>query len=182
MVMDCEICGQPIQGRPVKLRVAGAVVLSCKNCSDLGERVHERRQSSISTRKKQIHSRRESSSPPHHQTRKPPYHGAPRKNRTRKPSRFRLVENFDTIVREARGDMPQEDFAQSLNEKNSLIQKIETGKIRPTHQLARKIEKQYHVTLLEKVEEAEELDDLEWKSKKKDSFVPTLGDFIKKND
>jgi len=66
-----------------------------------------------------------------------------------------VVENFAQLIKDAREKkgLTQKDFAQSINEKASLIHKIETG-AEPPLALAKKIEKVLHVTLVTKVQEA----------------------------
>nr|MDO8114112.1 helix-turn-helix domain-containing protein [Candidatus Sigynarchaeota archaeon] len=93
-----------------------------------------------------------------------------------------LVGNYAEIIKKARGDMKIEDFASSLNEKASVLQKVESGKLKPTMKLARRIEKRYRVKLVEHKEEAEDIDDVVWKQEGKKDYSPTLGDFIKKDD
>ena len=34
--MRCEICGKPISGKPIRTKVDGAVLDTCKECSKLG--------------------------------------------------------------------------------------------------------------------------------------------------
>ena len=66
-----------------------------------------------------------------------------------------LVEDFGEIVRTARVKMglTQEDLAKQLNEKLTVIKKIESGEFRPPLSLARKLERFLKVRLLEPVED-----------------------------
>ena len=79
-----------------------------------------------------------------------------------------------------RRGLNQEEFAQKLNEKPSLMRRIEAGKVEPTLELAKKIENVYQIKLLK------EIDSLEPSEKgsayMKTSTGSTLGDiaFIKK--
>ena len=54
-----------------------------------------------------------------------------------------LVEDFGELVRRARIKLglTQQDLAAQLNEKLTVIKKIEAGQFRPSIQLARKLEK-----------------------------------------
>lgn len=92
-----------------------------------------------------------------------------------------LVENFWEIVRTARIKMglTQEDLAKQLNEKSTIIKKIESGEFKPPLTLARKLEKFLKVRLLEPIEDIEHIPSKY--SMKKGEFKPSLGDFLKKD-
>ena len=90
-----------------------------------------------------------------------------------------IVENYAEIVKKARGAMTTDEFAATLNEKATVIQKIETGKLHLTLKLAKKIEKQYRVKLINQRDTAEDIEDVIWKPEKKVDFTPSLGDFVK---
>ena len=34
--MNCEICGKPIEGRPIRTKIDGSVLEVCKECSKFG--------------------------------------------------------------------------------------------------------------------------------------------------
>ncbi|MHA1683399.1 MAG: multiprotein bridging factor aMBF1 [Promethearchaeota archaeon] len=176
---DCEICGGVIWGKAVKIRVEGTTMNVCGNCSDLGEKIYNKPRNNriiegwgqrSSTSRQPIRPVKPSSRP-----------RTARKRRTSIDS-YEIVDKYDEIIRKARGTMTQEEFADTINEKVALIHQIETRKMKPTIKLAKKIEKTYHVKLIEKIDESEDIDDISWKRDKKDSFVPTLGDFIKKRE
>ncbi len=86
-----------------------------------------------------------------------------------------LVDNYADLIKKRRESMglTQKDFAYKVNEKESIIHKIETGNFIPTLLLARKLEKVLGVKLIE--EYHEERGTL--KRKKEEGF--RLGDFIK---
>ncbi|MCK5282640.1 MAG: TIGR00270 family protein [Nanoarchaeota archaeon] len=86
-----------------------------------------------------------------------------------------LVENFYEIIKNKREKLglKQEDFAKKINEKASIIHKIETGHFEPNLSLSRKIEKFLKISIVEQI--ANESSVLE--KTKSESF--TLGDFIK---
>lgn len=66
-----------------------------------------------------------------------------------------LAEDFGELVRRARVKLglTQQDLAAQLNEKLTVIKKIEAGQFRPSIQLARKLEKFLKIQLLVPVEE-----------------------------
>ena len=62
-----------------------------------------------------------------------------------------IVAEFAKLIRNAREKkgMTQAEFALKLSEKESVIQKLESGAITPPVSLARKLEKILHITLVE---------------------------------
>lgn len=87
-----------------------------------------------------------------------------------------LVDDYPIRVRKGRqrAGMSQDDLAKQLNEKKSIIVKIENGDIRPTDKLISKLERALDITLKEylEIEDAKAHRD-------SSSGGMTLGDFIK---
>jgi putative transcription factor len=85
-----------------------------------------------------------------------------------------LVEDFAKIIREARErqNVTQKDFALKLNEKESAVQKWESGAMSPSIDTAKKLEKLLKVKLV--IKEAPETAVLE----KKASGPLTIGDLL----
>jgi putative transcription factor len=90
---------------------------------------------------------------------------------------FLVVKDYAQKIRQAREakGMSQEDFAKFLSERASVVQKWESGHMRPRIGIARKIGKLLQIRLLEREgqEKTEEV------VKRKVSDELTLGDFIK---
>jgi len=85
-----------------------------------------------------------------------------------------VVTDYALLIRTARekSGMTQKDFARSLNEKESIIQKIENGVFVPPILMARKLEKLLKIKLVE-VEKEDEV------SKEKRASGPlTIGDIL----
>ena len=85
-----------------------------------------------------------------------------------------VVHDYAVLVRTARekSGMTQKDFARSLNEKESIIQKIENGVFVPPISMAKKLEKLLKIRLVEVEQEGEV-------SKEKRGSGPlTIGDII----
>ncbi len=64
-----------------------------------------------------------------------------------------IVPDYDSKIRKAREEMglTQEVLAKYVGEKVSVIKRIEMGKLKPTIELAKKLEKVLKVTLLSDV-------------------------------
>jgi len=86
-----------------------------------------------------------------------------------------VVDNYGEKIKKKREELKikQEDFAKKINEKVSLIHKIEIGQLEPSVNLARKIEKFLNIRLIEQ----QELKHDKLGKTKGESF--TIGDFIK---
>lgn len=63
----------------------------------------------------------------------------------------KIVSNYSSKIGTARRQekMTQEEFAKMLNEKESIIQKIEAGSFKPSISLARKLERKLNIKLVE---------------------------------
>ena len=86
-------------------------------------------------------------------------------------SKFQIA--IPSEIRESM-QLTQEDFAKQLNERVTVLQKIESGITKPTLDLARKLESILHIKIIE--EKKEETVLLE--ETKKSGFF-TIGDFVK---
>jgi len=86
-----------------------------------------------------------------------------------------LVEGYAEKIREKREalGLKQRDFAKKINEKESLMQKIESGNFEPPIEFAERIGKFLNISLIEEYKEEHE----QQPKSKTNSF--TIGDFIK---
>ena len=84
--------------------------------------------------------------------------------------------DYASIIKQNREKLglTQEEFARKLNEKQSFLQSIESGKHMPSLELARKLEKMLGIVLIE--EHKESHGDMQQREK---SSVLTFGDIIK---
>ncbi|MEK6916137.1 MAG: multiprotein bridging factor aMBF1 [Nanoarchaeota archaeon] len=85
-----------------------------------------------------------------------------------------VVENFPAIIKEKREKMglKQNEFAKYLAERESLIHKMESGSYIPPLDIAKKLERQLNITIIETKE-------VKSKSLKSESKDLTIGDMIK---
>ncbi|BAW31278.1 MAG TPA: multiprotein bridging factor aMBF1 [Methanothermobacter sp.] len=128
--MRCEICGKKIIGKPIRVKIEGSVMDVCNDCSKFGKI------------QKQPEKPRK----------------APRRRvaRTIEPV-YEVLEDYNRIIREAREKRgwSREDLAKKINEKVSVIHRIESGRMEPDIKLAKKLEKTLKIRILEKFEEEE---------------------------
>ncbi|OYT54251.1 MAG: TIGR00270 family protein [Candidatus Altiarchaeales archaeon ex4484_2] len=150
--MECELCGRSmIEGRKVK--VEGSIVTVCDQCSEYGEVV------------KPV----------------PVILDKPRKPEKKRRYDFslniqeELIEDYGIEVKKARErkNMKQEELAKKINEPASMVKKIESGKMKPSIKIAKRVEGILGIKLIEKIGE-KEID----KSDSGERKEITLGDVI----
>ena len=137
--MECEICGKPVpENNPIRAKIEGSVMVVCKECSKLGKI---------------------QKAPPKPKFAKQEKSKRPTKTRSQNYSRRdeptdELIEDFDVEIRKAREsrNWSREDLGKKINERVSVITRIETGKMTPDTKLTKKFEKALNIKLLEKID------------------------------
>ncbi len=123
-------------GPAFKVRVEGAKMLVCNNCQNLGQPYQDeapvmpQRRTPSSVR--MLKSQRKAPELP------------------RGMEELEVAEDYSKLVRRKRMNLglSQEELAQRVKEKLSVIQKIETGKVAPDTKLCRELEHELKVKLL----------------------------------
>jgi putative transcription factor len=153
--LSCEVCGQKIIGRPIRVVVEGVTLSVCNKCSQLGEVVSERAKGVIKNTKPQRLPTKAQGLP-------------------KEILEFEIIEDYAQKIKNARekARIKQEELAKKINEKLSVIQKIEAGKIVPDLRLARVLEHFLKIKLI--VPKSEPIVSI-------DSKIPelTFGDIVK---
>lgn len=145
--MGCDMCGKSAE--LYRAIIEDAELNVCENCAKFGKVLGKQDLETISQGKKHV-----------------------QRPTTEKVEL--IAENFADLIRKKREGLglTQKEFAQKINEKESLIHKIETGSLEPSILLARKLEKMLKIKLVEDYEETHE----KVQKKKEDGF--TIGDFM----
>jgi putative transcription factor len=114
MALQCEVCGNPIHGELMSALIDGSILRVCNNCAKLG---------TPST---------------HRDVRIAP--PQPRVMRSPPLDELELRRDFNLLIKQARQKMglSQEDLGRRINEKPSVIRLLESGKLKPSDNLARK--------------------------------------------
>ncbi len=147
-MVRCEVCGRKIRETPMRVVIEGAKLTVCMECSKHGKSTWE-----------------EPSKPAAVPQRPSPTSlGAPvtgaiqikkRVITARVDTSKELVEDYAEVIREAREHLgySHEDLGKKISEKESLLRKIETGKMAPNEQLISKLEHTLKIRLLVPVAE-----------------------------
>jgi len=145
--MNCDMCGS--EGKLFKAIVEDAELNICHECSKFGRVIGVVKQDTKIDSRKLTESQTE--------------------------LMVIVVRDFGEKIRNKREDLglKQEELAKKLNEKESLMQKIESGKFEPSIGLAKKIGSFLKIKLTEEYEEKHES-----RTKTKTNAF-TIGDFIK---
>ena len=139
--MECEICGKPVsETNPTRAKIEGSVMIVCKECSKLGK------------------IQKAPPKPKFVQQKNKQQKNKPKRNYSRndEPSE-ELIEDFDFAIRKAREsrDWSREVLGKKINERVSVINRIESGKMTPDPKLTKKLEKALNITLLENVNDVD---------------------------
>ncbi|WP_136715297.1 multiprotein bridging factor aMBF1 [Halorientalis salina] len=186
-MVQCEMCGAETSS-PNTVKVEGAELDVCDDCADFGTEVRTQETSSTSTK----YSTGSSSSSGGSSS-----SGASSSSGTSSRSSGsagssggggrdmfdeldEVAQDFDERIRTAReaAGLSQSELASQLNEKASLIQKLEQGDTLPTDSVQTKIERELDIDLTEGGGSGEETD---WSSDTADGTM-TLGDKVQRKD
>lgn len=165
---ECDICGR--EGVYVqKYRIEGAEVLACGSCGKHGTLIDEPR-APVSRKKDFNYRPMKKQSTPRPRGNNPSY----RKKRDKT-----LTEGYGAIITNARTSfgLTREELAKNLFIRETFLTKIESEKVRPSDDLAKKIEKTLNIELL--VEATDDLNTTTGNVAKPKNVTMTLGDFAK---
>lgn len=146
--MQCEMCGKNISGPSHRVIVEGTELNVCPGCAKYGHEVKPVRAYTPPSAPPGITIRTRSQS-----------QSQPRSRQRRRPDMFdqmtdELVDDCGMVIRrarEARG-MSQEDLARKIQEKASLLKKIERNDLTPDDSVRKKLERTLGISLTETIE------------------------------
>jgi putative transcription factor len=137
--LRCEVCGHKIHGGPIRALIEGAKLTVCSECSKLGKIIYGE------------------IAPKQETARKPfaPILAKKQAPRATVDTTLEIVEGYDSKIRQAREKLgiSHEELGKKINEKASVLRKIETGKMTPNNQLVSKLEHTLKIKLLVPVAE-----------------------------
>ncbi|MEF8886571.1 MAG: multiprotein bridging factor aMBF1 [Haloarculaceae archaeon] len=177
-MVQCEMCGAETSD-PNRVKIEGAELDVCDNCTEFGTEVRTEEPSSTSTK----YSTSSSGSGSSGSSSSGGSTGSSSGGRSRRNDVYddleELAPDYGDRIRQARegAGMSQEDLAKQLNEKASLIRKLEHGDTLPSDDVQTKIERALDVDLT--VSGGDE--DAEW-SGGSSTGEYTLGDMVERKD
>jgi putative transcription factor len=131
-MVDCDMCGKK-NISPTKTKIEGTIMTTCSDCSKYGETLIDptKRVNNFTTSR-------------------------PRTQRVDPEANKFVVRDYSVLVKQARElkGLKQEQVAKALNEKESIIHKVESGTFKPSFRLAQKLENFFSIKLIEEVKES----------------------------
>ena len=181
-MVQCEMCGTETNS-PNAVKIEGAELQVCDECTEFGTEVTQEDSTTTSTKYSTGSSSSSSSSSASSSGSATGGSSGSSGSSGRRSDMFdemdELARDYDDRVRSARESrgLSQADLAKQLNEKASLIRKIERGDTLPSDEVQRKLERALDIDL----SVGGSVDDAEWES---DSATGgyTLGDVVERKD
>jgi putative transcription factor len=169
---QCEMCGKEVPSLTT-VRIEGAEIDVCDDCVEFGTEVRTESTSSTSTKYSTSESESSSSSTSTQSS------SSSESRRDMFDEMEEIAQDYDQRIRNAREavDLTQEELANQLNEKASLIQKLEHGDVLPSDNIQSKLERKLDISLAESAQS----DDSEWEGSSSAGSY-TLGDVVKRKD
>ena len=133
MISKCDLCRTLINDNMTSIEIDGAFFNACHKCVKLGNPINSQN---------------------------PTPNNIQKSNKTKiinknsnfdlNESDFEIAEDFFTLMRKAREqrNLSQEELGLKINEKSSVIRTLESGKLKPTVTLAKKIERFLKIKIL----------------------------------
>jgi len=178
-MVQCEMCGKETSS-PNRVKIEGAELDVCDECTDFGTEVkQDTGSSSTSTKYSTSSSSSSSSSSGSSSSSSSGGGGSGGRRKDMFDEMDELAQDYDEIVRSGResAGLSQEDLARQLNEKASLIRKIERGDTLPSDEVQRKLEKALGIDL----SAGGSAEETEWESDTSTGEY-TLGDVVERKD
>ncbi len=137
--MTCELCGKDVSDT-VTVKVEGSEMEVCENCKKYGKEVLTSEKKNQSTKEvlQRVKDKKETSSTPDKYDEKIE----------------ELALDYSERIESARleNNLTQEELAKKINEKKSVIAKLEREDMRPSEDLREKLENTLAIQLTEKIE------------------------------
>ncbi|MFP4591118.1 MAG: multiprotein bridging factor aMBF1 [Halobacteriales archaeon] len=174
-MVQCELCGAET-GSPTSIKIEGAELDVCDSCASLGSEVRQGRDEPTTTK----YSTDSSSTPssPGGTTRSRQRGGRSRRDDDVFDSLGDLAQDYDERIRLAREErnLSQAELADELNEKASVIRRLERGETLPNDEIQAKLERYLDIDL-----SGGSVDTAEWSSEEAGQSF-TLGEIAERKD
>ncbi len=174
-MVQCEMCGAETAD-PTTIKIEGAELQVCSECASFGTEVDTEETTTSTSTKYSTDNTGTSSSSGGESTQQSHAGG-------RGSDMFdavdELAQDYDTRLRQARENrgLTQADLADAINEKASLIRKVEQGQTLPSDDLQSKLERYLDISLSASSADG----DTEWHATESTGEY-TLGDVVERKD
>ena len=181
-MVQCEMCGTETAA-PNRVKIEGAKLNVCDECTDFGTEIETGSSSGSSTKYSTSSSDSSSSTGAGSTNTGASTASSSSGGGGRRQDMFddieELAQDYDGQIRQAResAGMSQEDLAKDLNEKASLIRKLEQGEMLPTDETQEKLEAALGIDL----SAGGSTSDADWESDSSTGGY-TLGDVVERKD
>lgn len=134
--MNCEMCGRKAS-KLINVEIEGTEMKTCADCAKFGKEIMIKRKTNVPPNVEEALQKRS------------------RKIQSRdifsEEGEMDLAFDYSQRIRKARNalGLTQEELGKKINEKKSVITKLESGHIRPDEKIIRKLEKVLDITLKE---------------------------------
>jgi putative transcription factor len=147
--LRCEVCGRKIRENPMRVVIEGAKLTVCTECSKHGKVSWDEQP------KPKLDAVGHIITAPDHVPIQGPIQIRKRVIQARVDTSKELIEDYAEVIRQAREKLgfSHEDLGKKINEKESFLRKIETGKTAPNELLISKLEHLMKIKLLVPVPE-----------------------------
>lgn len=180
---QCEMCGAE-ESSLTTTKVEGAELELCEECTEFGTEVKTESSSSTTSKYSTASTGKSGSSTSSSggSTTTTTAGGSGGSSSQPRNDMFddmdEIATDYDDRIRNARESegLTQEELANELNEKASLIRKLERGDVLPSDEVQSKLEKKLEITLTE----GTDVEDTEWSGGS--SGKMTLGDVVERKD
>lgn len=138
--MRCEVCGRTLPYKPLRVSIEGAKLLVCEDCAKHGTLDFKTAIEAVESPKKRVI------------VTPTPTISSPKRPPAPELDDHILVDDYGLLIRKAREERgwSQEELGKRINEKASIVGKIETAKLTPSLLITRKLEHVLNFSLLTK--------------------------------
>ena len=138
-LLNCELCGSNIRGEVQVVNIDGGMFRVCNSCAKLGTAA--RAPKPVSSRAQRPATGAGFSSAPRSPSRPAPSSIGPSSNYYENDEMV-LRDDYSKVIKNAREllGIKQDELGMKISEKPSVISHLESGSIKPTDALARKLE------------------------------------------
>lgn len=143
----CELCGSPLYGRGITVFYEGSIITVCNSCYQRIKKYAKIVSDKESSRRSTFSSQTITSAQPQQKS----------NPRQFLETDYEIVDDYANIIKNGRERLAlsQKQLAEKLKVSENIIKRFESGKLKPTIDQAKQLERILGVKILVKIEESE---------------------------